>query len=73
MNCACHSKPMYFNRDKRCKRGGFWECREKRRKRNALRVGICGTKVYMPDEDFKQFAIALRKERKEAQRGRTDD
>lgn len=71
MNCSCHDSPMYFNKDKRCTTsGGFWECRERRRERNALRLKAFGTTIYTPDDNFKRFALCLREERK---RGRTDD
>ena len=62
---------MYWNIDTRYKRGGFWKCREKKRELNAKRVMVFGTRIYMPDEDFKQFAIRLRDEYKEAQSGPT--
>ena len=70
MNCACHDKPMHFSKDKRYRRGGFWQCSEKRRERNAKRVKVFGSTVYVPDEQTKQFAIRLREDRKEAQRDR---
>ena len=63
MNCSCHNRPMYFNKDARCRRGGFWECREKRRERNELRISVYGTRLYVPDQDFKKFT-------KEAMNGR---
>jgi hypothetical protein len=64
MNCACHDKPMYFNKDKRATLGGHWECKEKRRTRNALRLRVFGNHVYMPDIETKQFATRLREERR---------
>ena len=33
MNCRCHGEPAYWNKDKRLKAGGFWECAVKRRQR----------------------------------------
>lgn len=68
--CACHKAPMYWNIDSRYKRGGFWRCREKKRELNARRLRIAGSHIYMPDEDFKEYAIRIREDRKEAQRGR---
>ena len=73
MNCACHDKPMYFNKSGRYKLGGFWACREKRRERNARRLRMFGTHIYMPDQEFKQFAIRLREKRKEAHSGRSTE
>ena len=66
MKCSCHDSPMYWNLDSRLRRGGFWECREKRKERNAKRVSMFGTRIYVPDGEFKQLAIALREERKES-------
>ena len=32
MNCACHGEPAYWQKDKRLKAGGWWECPVKRRR-----------------------------------------
>lgn len=61
---------MYWQIDTRLTRGGWWECREKRRARNALRVRMFGSQVYVPDGEFKEFAVRLREQRKEALSGR---
>jgi len=35
--CGCHGLPMGWQKDQRCKAGGHWECREKRRIYNKRR------------------------------------
>lgn len=57
---------MYWNIDRRTKSGGFWECRERRRERNKLRISVYGTRLYVPDQEFKQLA-------KEAMNGRKEN
>lgn len=68
--CDCHGKPMLWQIDTRMRRGGRWECREKRREYNAKRIRVFGQHYYAPNEEDKQFIRHLRDERKE-QRGRT--
>lgn len=65
MNCACHDKPMGWQKDARYSKGGFWECREKRRKFNAKRIMVFGDRMLMPDMATREFARRLRDERKE--------
>ena len=72
MKCACHGHDMYWNKSGRYKRGGFWSCSTKRQERNARRVRVFGSRLYMDDLDIKQFAVRLREQRREAQRGRTE-
>ena len=31
MTCPCHGQEMYWNPDRRYKKGGFWACRVKHR------------------------------------------
>lgn len=62
---------MGWQIDKRGRNGGYWECREKRRKYNAHRLEVAGTKFYIPDQQTREFALHLREARKEATRGRT--
>lgn len=38
MNCACHGDPAYWQKDKRLKAGGWWECPRKRKAANATRT-----------------------------------
>lgn len=71
MNCPCHDKPMGWQKDSRMTKGGYWECREQRRRYNANRLSVCNTKVYIPDGETREFARRLRDERKEATSGRT--
>lgn len=33
MDCKCHDKPAYWQRDLRCRAGGWWECSIKRTQR----------------------------------------
>lgn len=70
MNCPCHQSPMYWNIDKRCRSGGFWECRERRREHNAKRLKVFGATVYVPDAEIRDLAIKLREDRRN---GRTND
>jgi hypothetical protein len=35
--CVCHGEPCYWQRDKRVKAGGWWECPVKRAEYNATR------------------------------------
>ena len=37
MNCACHDLPAYWQKDRRLKAGGWWECSVKRAAHNAAR------------------------------------
>lgn len=64
---------MYWNKDRRYSLGGFWRCREKFRIKNERRIHMFGARIYMPDEEFKEFAIRLREQRKEAHSGRTEN
>ena len=59
---------MGWNIDKRLKRGGFWECREKRRQHNAKRISLFGERMLMPDMEFRSLAAKLREDRN----GRTE-
>jgi hypothetical protein len=33
MNCVCHDQPAYWEKDSRCKAGGWWQCAVKKRQR----------------------------------------
>ena len=33
MNCRCHDEPAYWQKDRRLKAGGWWECSIKRTQR----------------------------------------
>ena len=35
--CQCHGEPSYWQRDLRCKAGGWWECAVKRRAKSKAR------------------------------------
>ncbi len=63
---------MYWQIDTRGARGGYWECRERRRDYNRKRLRVFGQRIYLPDQDAKEFARQLREERKES-RGDTQD
>lgn len=65
MICSCHNEPMYWNIDSRYRAGGFWQCRAKRRERNARRLRVFGQRIYLPDLEAREFALQLREQRKE--------
>ena len=59
--CDCHGTPMYWGKDRRYKRGGFWRCSVKHRRR----VSVINRNRYRDDPEFR----AAIEERKWLRRG----